>query len=97
MNKSIYKSSREDEKKLIEFLDRRTDTEASRIKRYLAMKDLSRERESPLYEIIERVKKAPILRDFDEIETPEIVPADVSFDLFNFPADHHARSKSDTY
>jgi len=28
---------------------------------------------------------------------PEIVPADKSFDLFEFPADHPARSKSDTY
>ena len=28
---------------------------------------------------------------------PEIVPADVSFDLFNFSADHPARSTSDTY
>ncbi|MCL5667202.1 MAG: hypothetical protein M1383_05545, partial [Patescibacteria group bacterium] len=35
--------------------------------------------------------------NFDIVQTPEIVPADLSFDLFDFPADHPARSKSDTY
>jgi len=31
------------------------------------------------------------------IDIPEIVPADISFDLFDFPAEHPARSQSDTY
>ena len=37
------------------------------------------------------------LKDFDIIQVPDIVPVKESFDLFNFPADHPARSKSDTY
>lgn len=97
MNKSIFKASREEEERLLKVLNNRTDTESARIRRYLEMKDLSRSPESPLYEIIERVRNTPILKDFDEIDTPEIVPADVSFDLFNFPENHPARSKSDTY
>jgi phenylalanyl-tRNA synthetase alpha chain len=78
-------------------LEARTDFEALRMKRYLAMPDLSRTPGSPLYEITERVKKVPALAGFDIIEIPEIVPVPILFDLFDFPADHPARSKSDTY
>lgn len=78
-------------------LEKRTDAEAERIKRYLAMPDLSRTPGSPLYEISERVKAAPAFQGFDTIEIPEIVPTEILFDLFDFPADHPARSKSDTY
>lgn len=85
------------ELKLREALEKRTDPEAARMRRYLAMPDLSRTPGSPLYEITERVKRAPSFKDFDVIEIPEIVPASISFDLFDFPADHPARSKSDTY
>jgi phenylalanyl-tRNA synthetase alpha chain len=89
--------SREEENRLRKELEARTDFEALRIKRYLSMPDLSRTPGSPLYEITERVKKVPALKDFDIIEIPEIVPATISFDLFDFPSDHPARSKSDTY
>ncbi len=78
-------------------LEGRSDLEALRIRHYLGMADLSRDPSSPLYELVERIKKIPELKDLDYIQVPEIVPADVSFDLFNFPPDHPARSKSDTY
>ena len=91
------KISRTEEERLRAELETRTDFEATRIKRYLAMPDLSRTPGSPLHEIVERVKAAPSFKGFDTIEIPEIVPADVSFDLFDFPPDHPARSKSDTY
>lgn len=67
------------------------------MKRYLAMTDLSRTPESPICEIVDRARKMPLLRDFDNIIIPEIVPADVSFDLFNFAPNHPARRVSDTY
>ncbi len=85
------------EKKLLAELAKREDVEALRMKRYLAMSDLSRTKGSPLYEIVERTKKLPVVKDFDNIIIPEIVPADISFDLFNFAPDHPARSTSDTY
>jgi len=88
---------RDEEEKLIEELEKRTDTEAQRIKGYLGMPDLSRTKGSPLYDMVERVKNVPLQKDFDIIDIPEIVPASISFDLFNFEADHPARSKSDTY
>lgn len=64
---------------------------------YLAMPDLSRTPGSPIYEIVERVKNVPLFRYFDIITIPEVVPASISFDLFDFAHDHPARSKSDTY
>lgn len=89
--------SREEERELLANLDKRKDTEAGRMKRYLDMPDLSRTPGSPLYEMVERVKEVPSLKGFDDINIPEIVPANISFDLFDFPEDHPARSKSDTY
>lgn len=91
------RTDRSDEQRLREALAARTDFEAKRINRYLSMPDLSRTPGSPLHEIVERVKKVPSLAGLDTIEIPEIVPAKVSFDLFDFPPDHPARSRSDTY
>lgn len=88
---------RSEEQRLRAELDARTDIEAVRMKRYLAMQDLSRTPGSPLHEIVERVKKVPSLAGLDTIEIPEITPASVTFDLFDFPEDHVARSASDTY
>jgi len=87
----------DEEKKIIKNLEGRSDTDALRIKRYLSMPDLSRTTGSPLHELVERVKAVPSLKSFDIITIPEIVPAEISFDLFNFAPDHPARSKSDTY
>lgn len=86
-----------EEDKLRATLATRPDSEARRMERFLAMPDLARTPGSPINEIVELVKKASSVKDFDIIEIPEIVPADISFDLFDFPADHPARSKSDTY
>lgn len=95
--KKTYTIPLEEQNRLLEKLDSRTDAEATRIKRYLAMPDLSRTQSSPLFEVIERVKKMLEMQSFDQIDIPEIVPADISFDLFDFTPDHPARSKSDTY
>lgn len=87
----------EAEKKLLKDLEQRGDADALRMKRYLAMPDLSRTQGSPIAEVVNRILKSPYFKDLDIIKIPEIVPADVSFDLFDFPLDHPARSKSDTY
>src|SRR3990167_5944728 len=86
-----------EEKTILEQLAKRTDAEARRIERFLVMPDLSRTADSPLAEMVQRILAIPDFKDFDILEIPEIVPADISFDLFDFPADHPARSKSDTY
>ncbi len=78
-------------------LEKRTDFEALRIKRYLSMPDLSRKEGSPLHQMVKNILSIPDFQALDDIKIPEIVPADISFDLFDFPKDHPARSKSDTY
>lgn len=88
---------RTEEKHLLGELEHRIDFEAARMRRYLSMPDLSRKDGSPLHEMVERVKNVPSLAGLDSIEIPEIVPASVTFDLFDFPAEHPARSTSDTY
>lgn len=97
LSRKEYVSPTEKQEKLLKELETRKDTEASRMRRYLGMKDLSRTKESPIYEVIQEVINIPTLKGFDLIKTPEVVPADVSFDLFDFPPNHPARSKSDTY
>lgn len=87
----------DEEVRLREALEKKHDPESERIKRYLAMPDLSRSPGSPLYELVSRICQIPEYKDFDHIQVPEIVPADISFDLFNFPSNHPARSRTDTY
>ena len=96
MSENIVIESAE-EKRLRKILEERTDSEANRMKRFLAMPDLSRTIDSPLYEIVKRARNLPTLKNFSNIVIPEIVPTDISFDLFDFPPDHPVRSKSDTY
>jgi phenylalanyl-tRNA synthetase alpha chain len=86
-----------EESDLIKALKKRDDPETKRLLRFINMPDLSREKTSPLFEIVRRILGIRRFSDFDDIKVPEIVPAEVSFDLFNFPADHPARSRSDTY
>ncbi|MEK7537266.1 MAG: hypothetical protein AAB584_02390 [Patescibacteria group bacterium] len=86
-----------EEKELIEQLKKRNDPEAKRLLRFLDMPDLSRQAESPIAELVRRILKIKQFSDFDDIKVPEIVPTDISFDLFDFPDDHPVRSKSHTY
>lgn len=86
-----------EEQRLKALLDKRTDPEAERMRRFLSMPDLSRDPQSPLSEIVKRASSVPSVQGFDVIEIPEIVPTNILFDLFNMPPEHPARSTSDTY
>lgn len=97
MDKKIITIKTEEEVRLRKALESRTDAEGMRMKRFLNMSDLSRVEGSPLAELIDRIIQIKRFVSFDQIKIPEIVRADISFDLFNFPPDHPARSKSDTY
>ncbi len=96
MHKEIIIDAPEEKEALAE-LEKRTDPEALRMKRFLAMPDLSRTSDSPLYEIVQKALASKSLEGLDIIKIPEIVPAQITFDLFNMPPGHPARSKSDTY
>ena len=87
----------QDEINLKETLSTRHDPEGERLKRFLALPDLSRTIGSPLQEIVQKTLNVKLLEGFDLIKIPEIVPIEILFDLFNMPEGHPARSKSDTY
>lgn len=86
-----------EEAEFIASLTEKHDPESERIKRFLNLPDLSRTEGSPLREIVQRILAIPDFQNFDTVEIPEIVPVNIIFDLFDFPKDHPARSKSDTY
>ena len=86
-----------EEKLLIESLQNRNDPEALRLQRFLAMPDLTRASDSPLADLARRIAGLPRFKEFKNLEVPEIVRYDISFDLFNFPQNHPARRPSDTY
>ena len=97
MVQKFIKIESSEEVEIAERLNERQDPEGMRMKRFLAMPDLSRTPGNPLYEIVRRVLNWPSFKNFDVIQVPEIVSTEVGFDLFDFPVDHPARSRSDTY
>lgn len=96
-NEHAIKINAPQEEKLFHELEVRDDAEAKRMFRFLQMPDLSRTPGSPLKALIDLVLQIPSFKNFYVVQIPEIVPARESFDLFDFPANHPARSKSDTY
>ncbi len=92
-----YNIPTEEQEKLLEKLNSKNDPATLRIKKYLGMPDLSRTAGSPLQEIVEKAKSTKSLSGFDDITIPEVIDTHILFDLFDFPADHVARSPSDTY
>lgn len=97
LNRKHYKVNLDEQEELLNGLTKRTDTESLRLERYLAMPDLTRTNGSPLKAVVKKVLNLPSLKGFDIIDTPEIISPELVFDLFNFPKDHPARSRSDTY
>lgn len=97
LRRQIYKVPLDEQKELLDTLDQRSDSEAERLRRYIALPDLTRLEGNPVKMITDVVIGLPSLRNFDLIETPEIITPKLVFDLFNFPKDHPARTSSDTY
>jgi len=83
--------------KLLSEIKQREDVNGLRMRRLLELPDLSRKENSPIKFIADKILDAELFKDFDIVETSEIVPADISFDLFDFPKNHPARTLSDTY
>ena len=92
-----YKVSLSKQEELLASLSKRTDTEARRLERYIALPDLTRKKGNPVEKIISVIINLPIFKNFDIIDTPEVIPSELVFDLFNFPKNHPARTSSDTY
>ena len=78
-------------------LQNRNDFKSLRIKKLLALQDLTRTPGSPLKMFIDAILTMPRFRSFDVVRVPEIVSVENNFDLLNTPPDHPSRRETDTY
>jgi phenylalanyl-tRNA synthetase alpha chain len=78
-------------------LDQRSDPDAVRIKKLLALPDLTRQTNSPVHYVIEAIKAVDLLAGHDDVGIPEIVSVEENFDLLATPSDHPSRSRGDTF
>jgi phenylalanyl-tRNA synthetase alpha chain len=85
------------EQAIIERLDARDDIDSRRIKRLLALPDLTKKERSPVKILFDQILALPRFADFDLVDFPRIVSVEENFDLLNAPKDHPSRSKTDTY
>lgn len=85
------------EKDLIREIEKRTDIKAERIKRLLALPDLTKKENSPVKILVDQIKGLPRFKDFDLMDFPKIVTVADNFDVLNTPKDHPSRRESDTY
>lgn len=86
-----------EEKKLIEELNNRSDIKAERIKRLLALPDLTKKKNSPVKILFDQIINLPRFDDFDIVEFPKFITVEQCFDLLNTPKDHPSRKETDTY
>jgi phenylalanyl-tRNA synthetase alpha chain len=87
----------EQEVEMIKSLEGRTDIKSERIKRFLALPDLTKKENSPVKILVDRILELPRFKDFDLIEIPKIVTVEDNFDILNTPKNHPSRRESDTY
>ena len=86
-----------DEKTLIEELNKRSDIKAERIKRLLALSDLTKKEHSPVKILFDQIINLPRFDGFDIVEFPKVITVEQCFDLLNTPKNHPSRGETDTY
>ena len=82
---------------MIKDLNKRKDIKAERIKRFLALPDLTKKENSPVKILFDQIINLPMFKDFDLVDFPRIVTVEQCFDLLNIPKDHPSRRETDTY
>ncbi len=91
----LYKDS--EEEKILKELQDRNDFNALRLKRLLALPDLTRKHNSPVKFVIDKILTLPLFVGFDVAQIPETISVHNAFDLFDFPPDHQSRKETATY
>ncbi len=82
---------------LIKDLETKKDVNSERIKRLLALPNLTKKDSSPIKILADTVMKLSRFSDFDVIDFPRIVTVEENFDVLNAPQDHPSRRETDTY
>lgn len=85
------------EKEILAELDKRTDFKSLRMKRLLALPDLTEKENSPVKILFDRIIELPRFESFDIVEFPKVVTVEQDFDLLNTPKNHPSRRETDTY
>lgn len=85
------------EKEALSLLEKRTDFKSLRMKRLLALPDLTKKDNSPVKILFDQILNLPRFQDFDIVNFPRIVTVEYDFDLLNTPKDHPSRRETDTY
>ncbi len=97
MNENYIKIEDAFVEKLSTEIKEKNDTNSLRIKRLLDYPDLSRQNNSPIKIILDRILAMTRFNDFDVIEIPEVISVENNFDILNTALDHPSRKKTDTY
>ncbi len=87
----------ENEPRLISELGDKKDVKSERIKRLLALPDLTKKENSPIKILANTITSLPRFADFDLLDIPRIVTVEDNFDLLNTSKDHPSRRETDTY
>ncbi len=95
--RKIIKITDPKEAELLANLEKQTDFKSLRIKRLLALPDLTKKANSPVKILVDSILELPRFKDFDIVEFPKIVTVEHDFDLLNTPKDHPSRRETDTY
>lgn len=82
---------------ILNHLESRIDTMAIRIKKLLQKPDLSRRPNTPIYFLVQAIRKIDSLKNHDLVQIPEIVSVKENFDLLGTPQNHPSRKPSDTF
>lgn len=85
------------EQQALSVLEKRADFKALRMKKLLALPDLTKKEHSPVKILFDRILELPRFKDFDLVDFPRIVTVEQDFDLLNTPKDHPSRRETDTY
>jgi phenylalanyl-tRNA synthetase alpha chain len=96
MRRNIVIKNKEEEA-LIAQLNKRNEVKAERIKRLLALPDLTKKQGSPVKILFDTIVNSDRFKDFDLVDFPRIVTVEQCFNLLNMPQDHPARKETDTY
>lgn len=85
------------EQQVVARLKDQNDFKSLRLKRMLALPDLTRKANSPVKFLVDRIVDVPRFKDFDIVSIPKVISVKENFDVLNTPKDHPSRRDGDTY
>jgi phenylalanyl-tRNA synthetase alpha chain len=85
------------EREIMAELEKMTDFKSLRMKRLLALPDLTKKANSPVKILFDQIINLSRFKDFDIVDFPRVISVEEAFDVLNSPKDHPSRRETDTY